>query len=97
MASDGGELDPQAVILARIEVKLDGALREQERHGTTLERHDARFTSLETRVTVMEAQRASDSEHKTNGFTARQTFYFALSAFAAVAAVIVTILITTHH
>lgn len=54
--------DPVAVILARVETKLDNALTEQARHGTQLDRHDAlldrhgnRLTALETKVAPLPA------------------------------------------
>lgn len=49
--------DPIAVILARMEVKLDNALTEQAKHGTTLDRHDGRIRGVEDRVTVLEASK----------------------------------------
>ena len=49
--------DPIAVILARMEVKLDNALTEQAKHSTTLDRHDQRLRSVEDRTTVLEASK----------------------------------------
>ena len=47
--------DPVAVILARMEVKLDNALTEQAKHSTTLERHDVRISKAEDRLTKVES------------------------------------------
>lgn len=49
--------DPVAVILARMEVKLDNALTEQAKHSTTLDRHDQRLRALEDRATTLEASK----------------------------------------
>lgn len=49
--------DPIAVILARMEVKLDNALTEQAKHGHTLDRHDERLRAVEDRTTVLEASK----------------------------------------
>jgi hypothetical protein len=51
--------DPVAVILARMEVKLDNALTEQGRHTTTLDRHDKELGRLGNRVTSLETARDS--------------------------------------
>jgi hypothetical protein len=42
--------DPTAVILARLEVKLDNALTEQARHTATIDRHDGRLNELATDI-----------------------------------------------
>ena len=39
--------DPVAVILARMEVKLDNALTEQARHGSRIDKADERIDQLE--------------------------------------------------
>ena len=49
--------DPVAVILARMEVKLDNALTEQARHVTRLDAHDTQIGSLRDRVTAIESSR----------------------------------------
>lgn len=47
--------DPVAVILARMEVKLDNALTEQARHGTRIDRHDDEIDTLKQDVAVIKA------------------------------------------
>lgn len=54
--------DPIAVILARMEVKLDNALTEQARHSTTLDRHDGRIGGAEDRLTVLESTRPTNDQ-----------------------------------
>jgi hypothetical protein len=54
---DSQQGDPVAVILARMEVKLDNALTEQAKHSTTLDRHDTRLRGVEDRLTVIESSR----------------------------------------
>ena len=46
--------DPIAVILARMEVKLDQALAEQQRHSTILDRHDSILNEHGNRLTAVE-------------------------------------------
>lgn len=59
-AHDGPQTgDPVAVILARMEVKLDNALTEQARHTSTLDRHDKEIGRLGNRVTSLEAAAAA--------------------------------------
>lgn len=53
--------DPVAVILARMEVKLDNALTEQARHTGTLERHDKVLNDHGNRLTSLETAAAAAS------------------------------------
>jgi phage shock protein A len=46
--------DPIAVILARMEVKLDQALAEQQRHASILDRHDQFLNEHGNRLTAVE-------------------------------------------
>jgi hypothetical protein len=46
--------DPVAVILARMEVKLDQALTEQGRHASILDRHDHTLDLHGNRITAAE-------------------------------------------
>jgi hypothetical protein len=55
--TDSQQGDPIAVILARMEVKLDNALTEQAKHSTTLDRHDQRLRAVEDRTTTLEASK----------------------------------------
>lgn len=48
--------DPVAIILARMEVKLDNALTEQGRHRTQLDRHDVILGEHGNRITQAETQ-----------------------------------------
>jgi hypothetical protein len=73
--SDGQQGDPVAVILARMEVKLDNALTEQARHGTEIsaiqtkqQEHGNRLTKIEaTWQTERVADRLSVVEKKVWG------------------------------
>lgn len=47
--------DPVAVILARMEVKLDNALTEQARHGSRLDQHGSEIDTLKQDVAVIKA------------------------------------------
>ncbi len=47
--------DPVAVILARMEVKLDNALTEQARHGSRIDKADERIDQLEREMAVIQA------------------------------------------
>lgn len=55
--------DPTPVALARIEEKLDNALKTQEHHGTLLTGHDARIDRVEDRLTKVETRYATEGLH----------------------------------
>lgn len=57
--------DPVAVILARMEVKLDNALTEQAKHATSIDRHGQRLAKAEDRLTKVE------TAYVTEGLAAR--------------------------
>lgn len=62
-AQDGSQAgDPVAVILARMEVKLDNALTEQARHTTTLDRHDKTLGQHASRLTALETASSAASQ-----------------------------------
>lgn len=82
--------DPIAVLLARIEVKLDNSLAEQARHTTTLDRHDVRISKLENRTSILETRDESDNAHqgrmlstKVVGWTGGGTVAAIIGAIAA--------------
>lgn len=54
MSEQPPNYDPVAVILARMETKLDNALTEQARHGTALDRHDRILNEHGNRLTAVE-------------------------------------------
>jgi hypothetical protein len=83
--------DPIAVILARVEVKLDNALTEQSRHGTRLDRiegtqaeHGNRLTALETRTDSAEATHERGLSAKTAFWTAVGSICIALTLLVSV-------------
>lgn len=86
--------DPTAVILARVEVKLDNALAEQTRHSAIIDRHDRSINELGNRVTVLETQRTNDDQHVDRRINSRVVAWTAVGALAMVISVLAAILIT---
>jgi hypothetical protein len=85
MPDDQATTDPTAVILARMEVKLDNALTEQSRHSLAIDRHEVRIAKLENRTTALETRSATDAAHVTQGISRAQMMWAALAALVAVA------------
>lgn len=83
--------DPVAVILARMEVKLDNALTEQSRHSTIIERHDQSLVEHGNRLTALETRGQSDETHHSRTVSARAAFWAAASAVVMFAALLVTL------
>lgn len=52
-----GSGDPVAVILARMEVKLDNALTEQARHATRIDKHDEKLSNHGDRIMALESSK----------------------------------------
>lgn len=86
--------DPIAVLLARIEVKLDNALTEQARHSTTLERHDVRISKAENRLTALETGDSRDQANQVKTYSARSLAMAAIASCASGIGVAVAILQT---
>jgi hypothetical protein len=87
--------DPVAVILARMEVKLDQALTEQTRHASILQRHDQvldvhgnRITAAETTVADLPRRIQVLEDRKTVApatvYAALTVLFVALGALAAI-------------
>lgn len=85
--------DPTAVILARMEVKLDSALQDLGRHSTALDRHDVRITKLENRTTALETRADGEDIYLRRNSAGRQLAWQAAAAIAAIAAVVLAVLL----
>ena len=100
MSESTPNYDPVAVILARMETKLDNALEVQrshattlQQHGTTLEAHGNRITRLEAETSPV-AQQIDDIEKQLATFPSRASLVAAWGvAVAAIAAVITLVAI----
>lgn len=88
--------DPTAVILARMEVKLDNALDQQARQGTTIDRHDVRITKLENRTTALETRAEGEDNHQRRTSNGKQLAWQAAAAIAAIAAVVLAVLLAVR-
>ncbi|HET6916910.1 MAG TPA: hypothetical protein VFH56_12540 [Acidimicrobiales bacterium] len=86
--------DPVAVILARMEVKLDNALTEQSRHSTIIDRHDATLGEHGNRITALETKAEADEGHAQRRVSDRAVFWTMVSALAVVASVLAAVMIT---
>lgn len=84
-------VDHVAVILARMEVKLDNALTEQSRHSTIIERHDGILGEHGNRITALETRSVTDGEHHERTVSARGAFWTAAGALVMLAALLVTL------
>jgi hypothetical protein len=89
--------DPTAVILARMEVKLDNALTEQSRHGTTLDRHDRLITDNGNRITALETRAQAEDGHAVRRISDRAVYWAMISALAVFVGSIVTVIIAVRH
>lgn len=96
MSSESPNYDPVAVILARMETKLDNALIEQARHGTALDRHDRilgehgnRLTATETTLGPVPAQIDALEARR---YMSPAAFYSAMTLAIACLGVLVTFL-----
>lgn len=89
MPSDSQLGDPTAVILARMEVKLDNALTEQSRHTTTLDRHDSILGEHGNRITALETAGTTTTSGRAN-------LWAAYSAVASIAAVVLAVLLAVR-
>lgn len=88
--------DPIAVILARMEVKLDNALEQQKEHKSLLDKHGQTLELHGTRLTKLETAREGDGEHEQRTVSNRTVFWTAVAAVVAIIALIVTLLISYH-
>lgn len=84
--------DPVAVILARVEVKLDNALTEQSRHSTIIDRHDSILGEHGNRITALETKDQANEGHAQRRISDRAVLWAAVSALAVVAAAIVAVI-----
>lgn len=83
--------DPVAVILARMEVKLDNALTEQSRHSTIIERHDQTLGEHGNRLTALETRDQADDTHHSQTVSARAAFWTACGSIILLLSVLVTL------
>jgi hypothetical protein len=67
--------DPIAVLLARIEVKLDNSLAEQSRHTSTLDRHDKILGEHGNRMTKLEAIDERDDRHEARSYSGKAVIW----------------------
>jgi len=88
--------DPIAVILARMEVKLDNALEQQKEHKSLLDKHGATLEVHGTRLTRLETAREGDGEHAQQNVSSRAVFWTAVGAVVAIVALVITLLISYH-
>ena len=86
--------DPTAVILARMEVKLDNALAEQSRHGAIIDRHDRILGEHGNRITVLETQAQTTAAHEDARLSGKAVFWGSVAALAMVASVVITLLLS---
>lgn len=88
--------DPTAVILARMEVKLDNALAEQSRHSSILDRHDDLLAKHGNRLVALETARSGDSEHEARSYSGRAVLWTAVGATCAAASILMAVLLAVR-
>lgn len=87
--------DPTAVILARMEVKLDNALDQQKRHSTTLDRHESTLVQHGNRLTALETRETEAAANTSRTISARAVIWSAVGGVAAIAMVMVYVYMAT--
>ena len=85
--------DPIAVLLARIEVKLDNSLAEQNRHASTLDRHDKTLGEHSNRLTKLETVDQRDTQHDARSYSGKTVLWAAVSAVVAALSLCVVIVL----
>ena len=88
--------DPIAVILARMEVKLDNALEQQKEHKSLLDQHGATLEKHGNRLTKLETAREGDGEHEQRNVSNKALLWTGAAAVTAIVGLIVTLFISTH-
>jgi hypothetical protein len=88
--------DPIAVILARMEVKLDNALEQQKEHKSLLDKHGATLELHGTRLTKLETAREGDGEHEQRIVSNRTVFWTAVAAVVAIIGLVITLFVMSH-
>ena len=83
--------DPIAVILARVEVKLDNALTEQSRHGNRLDRVEGVQAEHGNRLTALETKTTSDENHHDRGLSAKTAFWTAVGSICIALTLLVSV------
>lgn len=93
--------DPVAVILARVETKLDNALTDLARHSSNLDRHDGilgehgnRLTAAETTLRPVPGQIEALEQRR---YVSPAAFAWAIGTAVAALAVLVTFLAAYVH
>jgi hypothetical protein len=72
--------DPTAVILARMEVKLDNALSEQGRHATRLDKAERIQTEHGNRLVALETRAQAEDSHQGQKISSRAVLWTAVGA-----------------
>lgn len=91
------QADPTAVILARMEVKLDNALTEQSRHTSRIDRLDALTTEHGNRITALETVDRTEERQHGQSVSSRAVFWTAVGGVVAFAALLITVLVMAKH
>jgi hypothetical protein len=85
--------DPIAVLLARIEVKLDNSLAEQTRHTSTLDRHDKILGEHSNRITRVETRLGAEDDNRARSYSGRQVLWAAVGSIIAALSLFVVIIL----
>lgn len=88
--------DPIAVLLARIEVKLDNSLAEQSRHTSTLDRHDKILGEHGNRLTKLEAIDERDDRHEARSYSGKAVIWTAVGAIVAALSLFVVVILAVR-
>jgi hypothetical protein len=86
--------DPIAVLLARIEVKLDNSLAEQGRHTSILDRHERILGDHSNQLAVLQAVDERDDRHTQRSYSGKTVFWSAAAAVVAAVALFVMIVLS---
>lgn len=88
--------DPIAVLLARIEVKLDNSLAEQTRHTSTLDRHDKILGEHGNRITRVETQLSAEDDNRARSYSGKQVLWAAVGSIVGALSLFVVIILATR-
>lgn len=85
--------DPIAVVLARIEVKLDNTLTELGKHASTLDRHTATLEDYGNRLTTLETIVDRDDANSSRAYSGKTVLWTAIGAIVAALSLAVIVIL----
>ena len=90
--------DPTAVILARMEVKLDNALAEQSRHATRLDKAERIQSEHGNRLVALETRAAAEDSHEGQRLSSKAVLWTAVgSVVVGVGGLVALITLLVQH